>query len=158
MYLDSQSSLALHKVNLQFFFRICDLARKNALRWSEASNRSLDAGAAEWERAATSMLDAADWSSLAVVSGDLYWKALQLQVQNVQKMAETGLTNQAAFGSALQEAVSNWQQASTAKLKERRGSMPFSATLQDCLQGYLRMFAPQEAAEAGGKGAGTRAH
>ena len=36
MRLDPQSSLALYKVNLQFYFRLCDLLRENGLRWAAA--------------------------------------------------------------------------------------------------------------------------
>lgn len=148
MYLDAQSSLTLYKVNLQFYFRLCDLLRDNALRWSEAGNRAVDAGAAELEGATTRMLDASDWPNLALVAGDLYWKALQLQTRAVQHVAETTLGNQSAFAAAAQEAVSSWQQASAAALKESRGAMPISTTLQDYLQDYLHLLTPAGAAKA----------
>lgn len=145
MYLDAQSALTLYKVNLQFTFRLCDLLRENALRWSEAGNHVVDASAAELESAATRMLDAGDWGSLAFISSDLYWKALQLQSQAVQQLAETTLTNQSTFSSASQEAVSSWQKQAAAALKETTGAMPISTTLQDYLQDYLNLLNPQAA-------------
>ncbi|SFP81875.1 hypothetical protein SAMN05216229_10691 [Geopseudomonas sagittaria] len=144
MYLDAKSSLSLFKVNLQFYFRVCDLMRENALRWGDAGSRSLDTCATELESAATRMLDASDWNTLGVVSSDLLWKAMQLQTQAVQHLAETTLANQTAFNSAAQEAVSNWQQASSAALKETSGAMPISTTLQDYLQDYLHLLTPLE--------------
>lgn len=144
MYLDAKSSLSLFKVNLQFYFRVCDLMRQNTLRWGAAGSRSLDTCATELESAATRMLDASDWNTLGVVSSDLLWKAMQLQTKAVQQVAETTLANQTAFNSAAQEAVASWQQASSAALKETAGAMPISATLQDYLQDYLHLLTPEE--------------
>lgn len=143
MYLDAQSSLTLYKVNLQFYFRVCDLLRENSLRWGEAGNRTLDTCAAELESAATRMLDASDWKSLGFVAGDLYWKALQLQIGSVQHLAETTLGNLTTLAAALQEAISAWQRDSGAALKESTGAMPISTTLQDYLQDYLHLLTPQ---------------
>jgi leucyl aminopeptidase (aminopeptidase T) len=145
MYLDAQSTLTLYKVNLQFSFRLCDLLRENALRWSEAGNRAVDACAAELESATTRMLDAGDWNSLAFISNDLYWKALQLQTRAVQQLSETTLGNQTTLSSATQEAVSAWQKEASAALKETTGAMPISTTLQDYLQDYLHLLSPEGA-------------
>lgn len=145
MYLDAKSSLTLYKVNLQFYFRVCDLMRENTLRWSEAGNQSLDTYAKGVEHAATRMLDASDWNTLGIVSSDLLWKAMQLQINAVQHLAETTLANQATLNSAVQEAVSTWQQKSSAALKETSGAMPISTTLQDYLQDYLHLLTPMEA-------------
>ena len=144
MYLDAKSSLTLYKVNLQFCFRVCDLMRENALRWGEAGSRSLDSCATELESAATRMLDAEDWNTLGIVSNDLLWKAVEMQTKAVQHLAETTLANQTAFNSAAQEAMSSWQQASSAALKESAGAMPISTTLQDYLQDYLHLLTPEE--------------
>lgn len=146
MYLDAKSALTLYKVNLQFHFRLCDLLRENALRWSEAGNRAADNYAAELETAATRMLDASDWSTLGFVASDLYWKALQLQTRAVQQLAETTLGNQTALSSATQEAVSAWQKEAAATLKETTGAMPISTTLQDYLQDYLHLLTPKTGA------------
>ena len=146
MYLDARSTLTLYKVNLQFSFRLCDLLRDNALRWSEAGNRAVDACAAELESATTRMLDAGDWNSLSFISSDLYWKALQLQTRAVQQLAETTLGNQTTLSSATQEAVSAWQKEAAAALKETTGAMPISTTLQDYLQDYLHLLSPEGAA------------
>ncbi|MNC26836.1 hypothetical protein D3C75_749830 [compost metagenome] len=89
------------------------------------------------------MLDASDWNTLGVVSSDLLWKAMQLQTQAVQQLAETTLANQTAFNSAAQKAVASWQQASSAALKETSGAMPISTTLQDYLQDYLHLLTPE---------------
>lgn len=144
MYLDAKSSLTLYKVNLKFYFRLCDLARENTLRWSEAGNQALDTYAKGVEHAATRMLDASDWNTLSIVSSDLLWKALQLQINAVQHLAETALGNQATLNSAVQEAVSTWQQKSSAALKETSGAMPISTTLEDYLQDYLHLLTPMD--------------
>lgn len=157
MYLDAQSALTLYKVNLQFSFRLCDLLRENALRWNEAGSRAIDACASELENATTRMLDASDWSSLAFVSSDLYWKALQLQTRAAQQLAETTLANHNALSAATQETVSAWQKQAAGALKETTGAMPISTTLQDYLQDYLHLLAPQ-AGRAQRKTARGRAH
>ncbi|CAD5378112.1 conserved hypothetical protein [Pseudomonas sp. OF001] len=145
MYFDAQSALTLYKVNLQFSFRLCDLLRENALRWNEAGSRAVDTCAAELESATTRMLDASDWSRLALVSSDLYWKALQLQTRAVQHLAETTLSNHGSLSAATQEAVSAWQKEAAAALKETTGAMPISTTLQDYLQDYLHLLSPEGA-------------
>ena len=153
MYLDPQSSLALYKVNLKFYFRLCDLVRENLLSWSDAGNRALNTCAADLETAATRLLDAGDWRSLALVGSDLYWQALQQQLGAVQRLTETSLANQTALAAALQEAVSGWQQQSGAALKESAGAMPISTTLEDFLQDYLHLLVP---AAGSAKGKGSR--
>lgn len=134
MYFDPQSSLALYKVNLKFYFRLCDLVRENLLRWSDAGNHALDTCAAELETAATRLLDAGDWHAMGFVAGDLYWKALQSQTNAIQHMTETILGSQSSFASALQESISTWQKESAEALKETTGAMPISTTLQHFLQ------------------------
>jgi hypothetical protein len=142
MYLDPQSSLALYKVNLKFYFRLCDLVRENLLRWSDAGNRALNTCAADLETAATRLLDAGDWHAMGFVAGDLYWKALQSQTSAMQHMTETIVGSQSSFASALQETVSTWQKESAEALKETTGAMPVSTTLQDFLQNYLHVLTP----------------
>lgn len=142
MYLDPQSSLALYKVNLKFYFRLCDLMRENMLRWSEAGNHSLDTCAAELETAATRLLDAGDWRAMGFVASDLFWKALQLQTGAMQHMTETVLGSQSSFASSLQAAISIWQKESAEALKETAGAMPISTALHDYLKDYLHVLEP----------------
>lgn len=156
MYLDPQSTLTLYKVNLQLYFRLCDLTRQSALRWSEAGNRAIDSCSAELESAATRMLDASDWKSLNGIAADLYWKALQLQTDVIQQVAETSLANQSTFANAAQEAISAWQKDAAASLKETTGAMPISTTLQDYFQDYLHVLAPKETATR--KASARKAH
>ncbi|SDR93110.1 hypothetical protein [Pseudomonas oryzae] len=144
MYLDPQSTLTLFKVNLQLYFRLCDLTRESALRWSEAGNRAVNSCTSELESAATRMLDASDWQSLNGIAADLYWKALQLQTDVIQQVAETSLANQSTFSNAAQEAISTWQKEAASTLKETTGAMPISTTLQDYFQDYLHLLAPKE--------------
>lgn len=148
MYLDPQSTLTLFKVNLQLYFRLCDLARENALRWSEVGNRALNTCTEKLENTATRMLDANDWNSLNGITGDLYWKALQLQTNVLQQVAETTLGNQSSFSSASQKAISTWQKDASAALKETTGAMPISTTLQDYFQGYLHLLTPLDPASS----------
>lgn len=146
MYLDPQSTLTLFKVNLQLYFRFCDLSRESALRWSEAGNRAVNSCTSELESATTRMLDASDWKSLNGIAADLYWKALQLQTDVVQQVAETSLANQSTFANAAQEAISTWQKDAAASLKETTGAMPISTTLQDYFQDYLQLLVPKDSA------------
>ncbi|MCC6076029.1 hypothetical protein ACFPTX_16010 [Pseudomonas sp. GCM10022188] len=149
MYLDPQSTLTLFKVNLQLYFRLCDLARESALRWSEAGSRAANSGTGELESAATRMLDAGDWKSLNGIAADLYWKAWQLQTDLIQQVAETSLANQSMFATAAQEAISTWQKDAASSLKETTGAMPISATLQDYFQDYLQLRATPPQKENG---------
>lgn len=134
MRLDPQSSLALYKVNLQLYFRFCDLLRENGLRWAAAGRDTFEACTTEFERAATRTLDAGDWKAVGFVAGDLYWKALQQQTQALQRFAETVVANQTGFATALQDALANWQKAAAVALQETAGAMPVSAMLQSWLE------------------------
>jgi hypothetical protein len=134
MRLDPQSSLALYKVNLQFYFRLCDLLRENGLRWAAAGRDTFEACATDFEHAATRTLDAGDWKAVGFVAGDLYWKALQQQTQALQRFAETVVANQTGFATALQDAVASWQKEAAAALQESAGAMPISAMLQSWLE------------------------
>ena len=68
-----RNALALFKASLELQFRLCDLMRRNTLRWNEAQNRMIDGCASEFEASATRLLDAPDWQQVGFVAADLGW-------------------------------------------------------------------------------------
>ncbi|MHB1372345.1 MAG: hypothetical protein ACYC5W_11985 [Thauera sp.] len=141
MTLDPRSTLALFKANLELQFRLCDLLRRNALRWSEAQNRMLDSCASELESVATRMLDAPDWQQLGFVASDLGWKAMQQQNCASLRMAELSIANQSALMQDIQSAYAKWQASCAAALRESAGAMPVSAALEESMQAAMALLA-----------------
>ena len=133
MKLDAQSALALHKVNLELCFRLCDMFRHHGLRWSEARNHTLDVCATELEDVTTRMLEADDWNTLGFVASDLGWKALQHQNLFLQHFAQIAVASQADLMRQAQDAIATWQKDCAGALKESADMMTFSAVLQQLL-------------------------
>lgn len=131
--LDPRHALALFKASLELQFRLCDLMRRNALRWNEAQNRMIDGCASKFEAAAASLLDAPDWRQVGFVATDLGWKALQQRNCALLEMATAVVANQSALQQDLQQAWAQWQHDCTRALKEASGAMPLSTTLENLL-------------------------
>lgn len=148
MNLDPQSLLALHKVNLQLHFRLCELMRNNGLRWAGALRDSLEACNTELEHATTRVLDAGDWKTVGFVASDAYWSALQQQTRALQRFAETVVTNQTGLSAALQEAITTWQKEAALALREGAGAMPVSGLLKALIEPVAGTAAQPAAARA----------
>ena len=142
-----RNALALFKANLELQFRLCDLMRRNTLRWNEAQNRMIDGCASEFEASATRLLDAPDWQQVGFVAADLGWKSLQQRNCALLKMAEAVVANQSALQQDMQQAWAQWQHDCTRALKEASGTMPLSATFEELLA-----TATRPALLPGGKG------
>lgn len=126
----AQDGLALFKASLELQFRLCDLMRRNTLRWNEAVNRMIDGCASEFEADATRMLEAPNWQQLGFATTDLGWKALQHRNCALLKLAETAVANQSALQHEMQQAWSRWQQDCAHALREAHGAMPLSTALE----------------------------
>ncbi|WP_068804130.1 hypothetical protein [Thauera phenolivorans] len=148
MNLDPQSLLALHKVNLQFHFRVSELMRDNGLQWAGALRDSLEACNAEIELATTRVLDAGDWKAVGFVAGDAYWSALQHQTRALQRFAETVVATQTGFATALQEAITTWQKEAALALRKGAGAMPLSGLLEALIEPVTDAAAQPAAAGA----------
>ena len=139
MQFDPHTPLALFKANLELNFSLCDLLRRNALRWSEAQNRMLDGCAKDIESAVTRTLDAPDWQQFGVNAGDLGWKALQHRNCAALHLAEMAVANHSALIADIQHVFSRWQQDSTHALKQAGSAMPVSAALESLLASASNM-------------------
>ena len=148
MNLDPQSLLALHKVNLQFHFRVSELMRDHGLHWAGALRESLEACNAEIELATTRVLDAGDWKPVGFVAGDAYWSALQHQTRALQRFAETVVATQTGFATALQEAITTWQKEAALARREGAGAMPLSGLLEALIEPVTDAAAQPAAAGA----------
>ena len=134
---DPRNALALFKANLELQFRLCDLMRRNTLRWNEAQNRMIDGCASKFE-AAASLLDAPDWRQVGFIATDLGWKALQQRNCALLEMATAVVANQSALQQDLQQAWAQWQHDCTRALGEASGAMPLGTTFEHLLATVAR--------------------
>jgi hypothetical protein len=135
MPLNAKTPLALYKANLELVLRLGTLLQENRRRWTQlgASNtrEAIERTLAETERVLTSN----DWTSLAAMPGEEFWKSLREDAAPLQASVETALGNQAAFAEGLQEAFEAWRQQSVDALGSTGMQLP-DVPFADFLKGF----------------------
>ncbi|MEZ5463194.1 hypothetical protein [Dokdonella sp.] len=118
MAIDTKTPLALYKANLELVLRLGTLLQENRRRWnllgSSSTSAAIERTLAETER----MLTSNDWTSLAAMPGEEFWKSLKGDAGPMQGTAQAAAANQAAFAEGLKEAFAAWQQQSMDALGE----------------------------------------
>ena len=124
MPLNAKTPLALYKANLELVLRLGALLQENRRRWTQlgASNtrEAIERTLSETER----VLTANDWTSLAAMPGEEFWKSLREDSVPLQASVESAVGNQAAFAQGLQEAFEAWRQQSVDALGSTGAALP----------------------------------
>lgn len=135
MPMNAKTPLALYKANLELVLRLGALLQENRRRWTQlgASNtrEAIDRTMAETERVLTTN----DWTSLASMPGEEFWKSLREDTAPLQASVENAVGNQAAFAQGLQEAFEAWRQQSVDALGSTGMELP-DAPFADFLKGF----------------------
>jgi hypothetical protein len=150
MAIDTKTPLALYKANLELVLRLGTLLQENRRRWNllgtSSTSAAIERTLAETER----MLTANDWTSLAAMPGEEFWKSLQGDAGPMQGTAQAAVANQAAFAEGLREAFAAWQQQSIDAL----GESGMTAGKFD-VAGFMNLFqGPPAVAESPAKSPG----
>ena len=124
MPLNAKTPLALYKANLELVLRLGALLQENRRRWTQlgASNtrEAIERTMAETER----VLTANDWTSLASMPGEEFWKSLREDTAPLQASVETAVGNQAAFAEGLKQAFEAWRQQSADAIGASGAELP----------------------------------
>ena len=145
MPLNAKTPLALYKANLELVLRLGALLQENRRRWTQlgASNtrEAIERTMAETER----VLTANDWTSLASMPGEEFWKSLREDTAPLQASVETAVGNQAAFAEGLEQAFEAWRQQSADAIGASGAELP-GADFADFLKGFTAQAKPAAAA------------
>lgn len=140
MAFETKTPMALYKANLELVLRLGTLLHENRQRWmsttAENAGNAIQKSLAETER----MLTSNDWTSLAALPGESFWKSLQGQATPLQGTMENAAREQAAFAQGLKQAFEAWQQQCADALQGAPGT---GGTLED----FIKHFSPDETSE-----------
>lgn len=124
MTLNAKTPLALYKANLELVLRLGALLQENRRRWTQlgasSTREAIERTMAETERVLTSN----DWTALAAMPGEEFWKSLREDAAPLQASVENAVGNQAAFAQGLQEAFEAWRQQSVDALGSTGMELP----------------------------------
>lgn len=144
MAFDTKTPMALYKANLELVLRLGTLLQENRRRWTKLGVASTDDAIQKTLAQTERMLTSNDWSSLAALPGEAFWKGLQSDAGPVQGAVDAAVSNQTAFAQGLQEAFAAWQQQCADALQGAQGKLPTSATFEE----FLKTFSPKPAVPA----------
>ena len=101
----------LYKANVELQRNITQLLQQSGHEWLEAVQRTSSETLADTRAEIESLLQAANWQSLATLPGASLWRLLQQRTGDTQLASQVALKNQAAFTSGLQQALAQWQKS-----------------------------------------------
>ncbi|MGY0633722.1 hypothetical protein [Luteimonas sp. A478] len=132
----SHLPLTLYNANLQLWLRIGQLLEDNRGQWMELLRRGLQDRLAEAGGEAA-RLQAGDWSALAMLPGSALWHLAERQASDMQALAQSASDHQATFVDGFQQALTEWQQTTTAALEDTTADTAHSAGPLDALRKVL---------------------
>jgi hypothetical protein len=106
----SDLPLSLYKANTEFQLRVSKLVMENWKKWLELSSRAVDDGITESQARVEQLLKAQDWTALASMPGETFWRLLQQRAGDTEVTNQIAANVQAHFAQGLQEAIMTWQQ------------------------------------------------
>lgn len=112
----SDLPLSLYKANTEFQLRVSKLVMENWKKWLELSSRAVDDGITESQARVEQLLKAQDWTALASMPGETFWRLLQQRAGDHEVTKQIAANVQAHFAQGLQEAIMTWQKDSTRAL------------------------------------------
>lgn len=136
----SDLPLNLYKANTELQLRVVKLVMENWKKWLELSSRAVDDGIAESQARVEQLLKAQDWTSLASMPAETFWRLLQ------QRMGDGDINNQIAanvqahFAQGLQEAIQIWQQDTARALGSIGGVSAANAPWNDMMAQWGKLW------------------
>jgi hypothetical protein len=147
MTLDSKTPLALYKANLELVLRLGTLLQENRRRWTRlgaaSASDAIERTMAETER----VLTANDWTSLAALPGEEFWKSIRGEAGPLRESIESAVSHQAAFAKGLQDAFDAWRQQSADALGAHSVNLP-APSLADFMKSFTSPATRASAAPA----------
>jgi hypothetical protein len=137
---ETKTPMALYKANLELVMRLGTLLHENRQRWmgnsAESASNAVQKSLEQTER----LLTANDWTSLATLPGESFWKALQGESIPMRGEIENAVRQQAAFAEGLKQAFEAWQRQCADALQ---GLPDGSRAMQDFMQTFSAEAEPK---------------
>ncbi|WP_266183970.1 phasin family protein [Dyella humicola] len=146
----SDLPLSLYKANTEFQLRVSKLVMENWKKWLELSSRAVDDGISESQARVEHLLKAQDWTALASMPGETFWRLLQQRVGDTEVNNQIAANVQAHFAQGLQEAIMTWQKDTSSALGSVGDVTASSAPWNDVMAQWGKLW--PMAGGPGGKG------
>lgn len=137
--------LGLFKANLELQARINRLVQESGQQWLEFENRLLGDGIAESNAEIRELLKAEDWSALATLPAESFWRQIQQRFGDSQAAVQIAVTTQTAFVNGLQDSLQAWQKETTQALGAG-GTTAVPQAWNDMYTTWQRLFSPATSA------------
>lgn len=98
----------LYKANVELQQRVIELLQENGRNWIDILQQFGVGGVSDTATQIGDRLRTADWQSLVTLSSEVFWPALQRQLNDVQAINQVALKNQISFTTELQQALRDW--------------------------------------------------
>ena len=146
----SDLPLSLYKANTEFQLRVSKLVMENWKKWLELSSRAVDDGISESQARVEQLLKAQDWTALASMPGETFWRLLQQRAGDTEVTNQIAANVQAHFAQGLQEAIMSWQQDTSRALGSVGDVTAGSSSWNDIMAQWSKLW--PMAGGPGGKG------
>jgi len=98
----------LYKANVELQQRVIDLLQKNGRNWIEILQQFSLGGVSDTAAQIGDRFRTADRQSLVTLSSEIFWPALQRQLNYAQAINQLALKNQISFATELQQSLRDW--------------------------------------------------
>ncbi|HEY2623491.1 MAG TPA: phasin family protein [Dyella sp.] len=136
----SELPLNLYKANTEFQLRVSKLVMENWKKWLELSSRAVDDGISESTARVEQLLKAQDWTALASMPGETFWRLLQQRMGDTEVNKQIAANVQAHFAQGLQEAVMTWQKDTSQALGSVGGVSAGNAPWNDVMAQWSKLW------------------
>ncbi|MBX3692882.1 hypothetical protein [Dokdonella sp.] len=123
MAFDAKTPLALYKANLELLMRIGALLQENRQRWTKLGVAGTDDAIQRTLAQTEKLLTTNDWTSLAAMPGDSFWKNLEPDA-SLRGNLETAVNNQTTFAKGLNDAFAAWRDHCADVIRSAGGTIP----------------------------------
>ncbi|KKW68227.1 hypothetical protein AAV94_06065 [Lampropedia cohaerens] len=117
----TQSSLDMHKANLQLATRIVKLLEQQSQQSLELAIRLMDERINACDATIEALQKTGDWQTLAALPSEAFWRQLHQLTGDSQALSQAALRLQTHVAASLQEAIQEWQRQALLAFKN---SMP----------------------------------
>ncbi len=135
MSADTKTPLALYKANLELVMRLGALLQENRRNWTRLGLSHADEALTRTLSQTERLLTSNDWTSLAALPGDAFWKSLQAEASQTQGTVGAAVANQSSFMTGMQEAFAAWQQQ-CADAMQGAAKLPTGASFEEFVKAF----------------------
>lgn len=152
MTVDANLPKELYKANMQLWMSMGLLLQEVRQHWLDLGDKAGSDAVEETRAKMDELASAADWQGLTNLPGTAVWRSVQKRMGDMQAYTETAMAEQTRFATGLQQAMMEWQQATTRAIAGAGPSMAFTQPMRGMMPdftAFMSAFTPRSDSTAG---------